>query len=208
MNRLYNIDCMEGMKQFPDKFFELAIVDPPYGSSIMQKNKRQRHRTTDTTYRNKAIPSAAYYAELDRVSQRSIIWGAQYQIQYLKPGGSFIIWDKGADPDLHNMSAVDVAWYSERSRIRKAYFHWCGAAKCENEPTIHIHQKPVRLYRWILSKYAKPGDKILDTHVGSASSLIACIDMGFDYVGFELDSDYHTAATERIEVFQSQLKLF
>ena len=207
ISNAYNMDCMEGMKQFPDKFFELAIVDPPYGSSIMAKNKFQRHKTNATTYRNKSIPAAEYYYELKRVSQRSIIWGCQYQMKYLNPKGSFIIWDKKADPDLHNMSACDVAWYSERKQIKKFTGHWCGAVKCETEPTIHIHQKPISLYRWLLSNYAKQGDKILDTHMGSQSSRIAAHQMGFDYWGYEIDKDYFEAGCKRFDLVTSQLRM-
>jgi len=195
------------MRGLPDKAFELAIVDPPYGSSIMSKNKFQRHKTTDTTYRNKTIPAPEYYAELYRVSERQIIWGCQYQLQFMKPEGCFIVWDKKADPDLHNMSAVDVAWYSKREKIRKFTGHWCGAVKFETEPTIHIHQKPVGLYRWLLKHYAKPGDKILDTHGGSMSSAIAAHDMGFDMVLCELDKDYYEAGYKRFKEKTKQLKL-
>ena len=208
LNKIYLLDCMEGMAQFPDKYFDLAIVDPPYGSSIMKKNKYQRHGTKDTTYRNKDIPGADYFMELKRVSKESIIWGSQYMMKYLDPSGSYIIWDKGADPDKHNMSACDVAWYSKRKQIKKIYLHWCGAVKCEMEDTIHIHQKPVQLYKWILHNYAKPDMKIIDTHAGSCSSVISFLDFGCEWIGFEIDADYHKAASERIEIHKAQLKLF
>ena len=140
LSQVWNEDCIEGLKRFEDGFFDLAICDPPYGNRIMSKNKFQRHKTKDTTYRNETIPSPEYYEQLYRVSKRQIIWGCQYQMPFMKPEGSFIIWDKKADPDLHNMSSCDVAWYSERKQIRKFTGHWCGAVKFENEPTIHIHQ--------------------------------------------------------------------
>lgn len=199
---------MEFMAQFPDSFFDLGILDPPYGSSIMAKNKFQRHRTTDTTYRNKSIPGTEYYTEVYRVCKHTIIWGCQYQMPFLKPEGSFIIWDKKADPDLHNMSSVDVAWYSKRERIRRFEGHWCGAVKCEQEPTIHIHQKPVSLYRWLLQKYANPGDKILDTHLGSQSSRIAAHIEGFDFWGCELDPEYFDAGCNRFNQHIQQQVLF
>jgi len=208
LNNLYNMDCMEGMASYPDQYFDLAIDDPPYGGSIMQKNKFQRHRTKDTEYRNKTIPPKEYFAEVNRVAKSSIIWGCQYMIEHLNPEGSFIIWDKKADPDKHNMSACDIAWYSKRARIRKFTGHWCGAVKFENEPTIHIHQKPVGLYKWLLKYYAKPGYKILDNYAGSCSSLIACLSMGFDYVGFEIDKVYHKRAMERMSNFKRQTTLF
>jgi site-specific DNA-methyltransferase (adenine-specific) len=198
---------MIGMARLPDKFFDLAIVDPPYGSRIMAKNKYQRHKTTATTYRNESIPDPEYYAEMYRVSKEQIIWGCQYQIQYLKKQGSFIVWDKKADPDLHNMSAVDVAWYSKRERIRKFTGHWCGAVKFETEPTIHIHQKPVGLYRWLLKHYAQPSFKILDTHMGSQSSRIAAYQMGFDYWGWEIDKEYFEAGNKRFREQTAQGQL-
>jgi site-specific DNA-methyltransferase (adenine-specific) len=201
-------DNMVGMARYPDKFFDLAIVDPPYGSSIMGKNKLQRHKTTDTTYRNKTIPSPEYFSELARVAKRSIIWGCQYMMPFLSPDGSFIIWDKGADPDLHNMSACDVAWYSKRERIRKWRGAWCGAVKCESEPTIHIHQKPMGLYRWLLKHYALPGEKIIDTHMGSQSSRIAAFTMGFDYWGWEIDKDYFEAGNKRFKEQTAQQSIF
>lgn len=207
MINTYNMDCMEFMKSIPDNYYDLAIVDPPYGSSIMAKNKYQRHKTKDTTYRNKNIPSKEYFIELRRVSKNQIIFGAQYVLEHLLPGGCFIVWDKGADPDLHNMSAVDIAYYSKREKVRKYYAHWCGAAKCEPEPTIHIHQKPIKLYKWLLKNYAKEGDKILDTHGGSGSIMLACHDMGFDLDWIELDPDYYKAAIKRFNDHKLQLKL-
>lgn len=202
-----NCDCMDLMREFPDKHFDLAIVDPPYGSSIMAKNKFQRHKTNATTYRNKTIPSPEYFVELERVAKRSIIWGAQYMMEFLNPKGSFIIWDKKADPDLHQMSACDVAWYSERKQIRKFVGHWCGAVKCEQEPTIHIHQKPVKLYKWLLEKYGTGGGKILDTHLGSGSIAIACHYLGYDLVASEIDKDYYDAAMKRIKEQTAQIRL-
>lgn len=207
-SNVFNIDCLDYMKTLPDKFFELAIVDPPYGNNMMRKNKHQRHRIQDSGYRNKSIPSHEFFDELARVSIDSIIWGCQYMIPFMNPNGSFIIWDKKIDPDLHNMSAVDVAWYSKRSRIRKFTGIWCGACKCEQEPTIHIHQKPISLYKWLLKHYAKPGDKIFDSHMGSQSSRIAADIMGFDFYGCELDPVYLAAGNKRFEQHKSQLNLF
>ena len=207
ISEVYNEDNMIGMARYPDKFFDLAIVDPPFGSSIMAKNKYQRHRTTDTTYRNKSIPDPEYYTELYRVSKEQIIWGCQYQLPFMKKQGSFIVWDKKADPDLHNMSSCDIAWYSKRERIRTFRGHWCGAVKFETEPTIHIHQKPIGLYRWLLKHYAQSGNKILDTHMGSQSSRIAAYQMGFDYYGWEIDKEYFESGNKRFKEQTAQLKL-
>lgn len=206
---LLNIDCMDFMRDIPDKYFDLAICDPPYGSSIMAKNKYQRHKTTDTTYRNKSIPEPEYYKELYRVSEHQIIWGCQYQLPFMRPEGSFIVWDKKADPDLHNMSSCDIAWYSKRERIKTFDGHWCGAVKFERELTIHIHQKPIGLYAWILKNYATPGMKILDTHLGSGSSAIAAHQFGIsEFIGCEIDKDYYGAAVKRFNLVTSQQSLF
>lgn len=203
-----NEDNMVMMSRYPDKYFDLAIVDPPYGSSIMAKNKYQRHRTTDTSYRNKETPPAEYFKELYRVSNHQIIWGAQYMMEHLVPGGCFVVWDKGAEPKLHNMSACDIAYYSKRVKVERLKAHWCGAVKCEQDPTIHIHQKPVMLYKWLLDKYAKPGDKILDTHLGSGSIAIACHDYGYELTACELDEEYYNKAIDRIRRHTNQLQLF
>ncbi|WP_230850731.1 DNA methyltransferase, partial [Bacteroides thetaiotaomicron] len=148
-------------------------------------------------YTNKEIPSSEYFTELYRVSKRQIIWGCQYMMEYLEKGGSFIVWDKGADPDKHNMSACDIAWNSKRERIRIFKGHWCGAVKFVNETTIHPHQKPIPLYSWILKNYANLGDKILDTHLGSGSSRIAAYKLDFDFYATEIDKDYFEAQEER-----------
>lgn len=129
VSEVYNMDCVAGMKEYPDGYFELAIVDPPFGGGIMKKNKYQRHGTRDTTYRNKEIPSSEYFNQLYRVSKNQIIFGCQYMMKFLKPEGSFVVWDKGADPDKHNMSSCDIAWFSKRERIKKLYAHWCGAVR-------------------------------------------------------------------------------
>lgn len=208
VSECFNEDCVEGLKRFSDGFFDLAIVDPPYGSNIMAKNKFQRHKTNDTTYRNESIPGADYYEQLYRVSKEQIIWGCQYQIPFIKPEGSFIVWNKKADPDLHNMSSCDIAWYSKRKQIRTFTGHWCGAVKFENEPTIHIHQKPVGLYKWLLKHYATEGMKILDTHLGSGSSRIAAHEMGYDFYAFEIDTTYYERQEKRFKQRIAQQRMF
>lgn len=199
-------DCMDFMRQAKDKQWDLAIVDPPFGIGVNYQ-KGQRHKNHGT-YTNASSPGPEYFKELARVSHRSIIWGCQYYLWALDPEGSFIIWDKKADPDTQFMSSCDVAWYSKRSRIRTFDGIWCGAVKIDNEQTIHVHQKPLALYRWLLKHYADPGDAILDTHMGSQSSRIAAYDMGFDYTGFELDPDYFAAGCKRFEQHKAQLKMF
>lgn len=194
---LRNCDCMDLMAEFPDKYFDLAIVDPPYGIGTI-KNKFGRNKKTGS-YKNKTIPGKEYFEELQRVSINSIIWGCQYYLEQLNPKGSFIVWDKKADPDLHNMSSCDIAWFSKRERIRTFDGHWCGAVKFDSEPTIHIHQKPVPLYKWLLYHYAEPGQKILDTHLGSMSTAIACHYFGCDLTGSEIDKDYYDAGMKRVK---------
>lgn len=199
----YNMDCMEGMKQFPDKFFDLAIVDPPYGIGI---NHNMGRRKGDTPSNYKKVnwdndpPDETYFTELFRVSKNQIIWGANYYS--MPPTKCFIVWRKPQISENVSFSMLEYAWASFDSTSKE----WIGMS---NEPDrIHPTQKPVALYSWLLNNYAKPGDKILDTHVGSASSLIACHNSGFQYVGFELDPDYFKAASERLEQVKSQFSIF
>ena len=210
LNRLYNMDCMDGMKQFPDKFFELAICDPPYGigANKMQlgNGKRKVFRGSDDW--DKEPPNAEYFAELMRVSKNQVIWGANHFISLIPFDSScWVFWDKGTGNN--DFADGELAWTSFKTTVRKYFKSWVGANAKERDESDRIHptQKPVALYKWLLMNYAKPGDKILDTHVGSASSLIACYDMRFDYIGFEIDKDYYEAAQKRIEVVKSQIRM-
>ena len=210
MNRFDNIDCMIGMKEYPDKYFDLAIVDPPYGInrdgqklSICKNPKHNRKEFIKKDW-DSSIPDQNYFNELFRVSDNQIIWGANYFTMHLgTPTKGWIFWYKGQN-DL-TMSDGELAYTSFNVPTRQKEINRVELLK---EGTIHPTQKPIALYKWLLTKYAKPNDKILDTHVGSASSLIACEDMGFEYVGFELDADYYKAANKRLEQFRLQLKLF
>ena len=197
LNHFYNMDCMEGMAQFPDKYFELAIVDPPYGIGISSNPVRQAHAKKDW---DKSIPKDAYFSELMRVSQNQIIWGGNYF--NLPATQNYIVWDK-VQPEDFSLAMCELAWCSVQRPIKMFTY---SIQREQNK--IHPTQKPVKLYEWLLSRYAKPGDKILDTHVGSASSLIACHNLDFEYIGFEIDEDYYKAATERLELAKQQLKLF
>lgn len=193
----YNLDCMAGMKEFPDKFFELAIVDPPYGIGISDNPVRQAHKKKSW---DAAIPDKSYFDELFRVSQNQIIWGGNYFP--LPPTQNLIVWDK-QQPQEFSLAMCEFAWCS----IQRPAKMFRRSVLLENGK-IHPTQKPIALYRWLLQHYAKPGDKILDTHVGSASSLIACHEMGFRYVGFELDPDYYAAANARLERAKAQVSIF
>lgn len=210
------MDCMDGMKQFPDKFFDLAIVDPPYGiGENGSKNHTRGKLAKAKNYKafagnDSKPPEASYFQELFRVSKNQIIWGANHFISRMpKDSSCWIVWDKvNGESDFAD---CELAWTSFKSAVRKFEFRWAGMLQQnmkDKEVRIHPTQKPVALYAWLLNNYAKPGDKILDTHVGSASSLIACHDLGFEYVGFELDSDYFKAASERLETVKNQLNIF
>lgn len=212
MNRFDNIDCMIGMKEYPDKYFDLAIVDPPYGINIGTEIDRSGFKAGssknsltkfESSMKEKSwdnnIPFDEYFIELKRVSINQIIWGGNYFANKLTNSRAWICWDKLTFPPT--MSRIELAYTSFDMHSQFIVIN-------SNQPDRqHPTQKPIKLYKWLLTKYAKPNDKILDTHVGSASSLIACEDLGFEYVGFELDEDYYKAANKRLEQFRAQLKL-
>lgn len=207
----YNMDCMEGMKQIPDKYFDLAIVDPPYGigANKMQLGNGKRKVYRGSADWDKLPPDEEYFEELKRVSKNQIIWGANHFTEtFHRNSPCWIFWDKGTGEN--SFADGELAYTSFTSPLKKYFHSWVGAnAKERNEADrMHPTQKPVALYKWLLTNYAKPGDKILDTHVGSASSLIACHDLGFEYLGFELDEDYYRMATERLEKHKAQINMF
>lgn len=216
ISNAFNMDCMEAMKEFPDNYFELAIVDPPYG--IGESNKKRKNvpnsmwkvAKNDLQYKNKTwdnkLPEPEYYLELFRVSKNQIVWGGNYMTQYLPPKMGWVFWDKkNGDSDF---SDGELAWTSFNVGLRKFEWQWHGFIKQEREKRFHPTQKPVALYKWLLSNYAKEGDKILDTHLGSGSSRIAAWDMGFDFWGYELDAEYFEAQEKRFNNFKMQGKLF
>ena len=211
LNKLYNMDCMDGMKQFPDKYFELAIVDPPYGIKFGEFNRTNKDQFGNTYKANKyhnsswdsAIPNDTYFDELFRVSKNQIIWGGNYF--NLPPTKEFIFWYK-KNP-VPNFSDGEYAWTSFVGVAKCFNYAYYGNINAEKD-RIHPTQKPVALYEWLLQNYASKGDKILDTHCGSASSLVACHKLGFEYIGFELDADYWKSATARLEAEKSRICLF
>ena len=210
----YNEDCMIGMAGYPDKHFELAIVDPPYGIDFGNFNRTNKdalgNRYKANKYRNgdwdSAIPTKEYFDELMRVSQNQIIWGGNYF--ELPPTQGFIFWYK-RNP-VSNFSDGEYAWTSFKRPAACFDYRYFGNIQgaTSAEAKLHPTQKPIALYSWLLQNYAKKGDKILDTHVGSASSLIACHRLGFEYVGFEIDVDYYRMACERLEKAKSQQTIF
>lgn len=209
----YNADCMQGMKEFPDGYFDLAIVDPPYG--IKQGGSTNHTRSVLATskkyhaFDDEQAPSAEYFSELFRVSRNQIIFGANHFIDKIPiPSSCWIVWDK--ENGKNDFADCELAWTSFNKAIRKFSFRWQGMLQGDmkhKEKRIHPTQKPVALYKWILLNYANSGDKILDTHVGSASSLVACEDLGFDYVGFEIDKTYYELGLERLANHNSQVRL-
>jgi len=197
MIKLYNADCLEAMRLMDDNSFELAIVDPPYGIGISSNPVRQKHKKKSW---DNAIPVPEYFTELQRVSKNQIIWGGNYFD--LKPSQCFLIWDK-KQPENFSLAMCEMAWtsFSSPAKIFKRSVH-------ADQNKIHPTQKPVTLYTWLLEKYAKKGDTILDTHLGSGSIAIAAHNLGYDLTGYELDKDYYQAATQRLENHQKQLRLF
>jgi len=200
LNKIYNEDCLEAMKQMPDKHFELAIVDPPYGlerfkhgGSVINKYGNENQQW------NNIKPNLEYFNELFRISQNQIIWGGNNF--NLPTSEYFIIWDK-INPLEFSFAMCELAWTNCRKPAKMFRYNSIN----ESKDRIHPTQKPVALYKWLLMNYAKQGDKIIDTHVGSASSFIAAYDMGFDILGFEIDKDYFDMANKRIEEHKQQIR--
>ena len=203
-----NEDNMALMARYPDKYFDLAIVDPPYGINMGMGHKGSEKRGDKNKYKtfaggDNSIPTKEYFDELFRVSKNQIIWGANYMTEFLEPKASWIIWDK-KQPEDFSMAMAELAWSSFGSPMKIYQKRVVGADNVRVHPT----QKPVALYKWILDKYAKEGDKILDTHLGSGSIAIACHDYGFELTACELDAEYYEKAIERIKNHVAQQKLF
>jgi site-specific DNA-methyltransferase (adenine-specific) len=204
---------MELMAKYPDKHFDLAIVDPPYGIGVSKGTWGSGKKAKVTNYGKKnwdhTTPNQLYFDELFRVSKNQIIFGANYfisKIPYDSP--CWIVWDKD---NSGGFADCELAWSSFKTAVKKFKYTWNGMLQenmKQKEIRIHPTQKPVKLYEWILTNYAKPTDLILDTHVGSASSLIACENTGNIYVGCELDKDYYEASLKRLEDHCKQQKLF
>lgn len=219
----YNMDCMDGMKEFPDGYFDLAIVDPPYFSGPERRGfygKKISPIGVQRIYEKSEcwqVPDEDYFKELFRVSKEQIIWGCNYFEYPFSPGR--IVWDKcNGNSDF---SDCEIAYCSMHDSVRLFSYMWNGmfqgksitegtiqqGNKALNEKRIHPTQKPVALYEWLLNRYAKPGDIILDTHVGSASSLIACYRTNHSYVGFELDKHYYDLSKKRLDAEMAQMRL-
>lgn len=206
MIELYNEDCMLTMSRYPDKHFDLAIVDPPYGigrdGSVKTTSKHGGRKAHKFKGWDNLIPEEMYFNELFRVSKNQIIWGANYFTKFLPSSMGWIFWDKGQR--ICN-SDGELAFTSFNQALRVAEYN---RVELLLEGTIHPTQKPIVLYKWLLKNYAKEGDKILDTHGGSMSIAIACHDYKFDLVLSELDKDYFEAGKKRLDNHMAQTSLF
>ena len=243
LNKLYCCDCMEGMAQFPDQYFSVAIVDPPYGVGgitymphkrikaiggfldeynivvatldMAQRSNVKSKYLTDTCHGKvgaktikdfgdeNVAPGPEYFKELFRVSRHQIIWGGNNYI--LPPSRNYVVWRKTTVAEKFSMAMCEYAWVSINGNAK--YFE-CAPQGTKDDPRLHPAQKPIALYKWLLKQYANPGDKILDTHVGSASSLIACYDGGYDFIGFEINQNYYDAAKKRLDNAMAQKRMY
>lgn len=205
---IYNCDNMELLKQTPDNYYQLAIVDPPYGINFAKTHTGNGWVVRESKEWDKSTPSPEYYNELFRVSENQIVWGANYMTDNLPPSMGWVFWDKGQ----RNFSLADGELaYTSFNRALRVFTMPRGAHKAQDDKTggkIHPTQKPVKLYEWLLMNYAKEGDKILDTHLGSGSIAIACHNLGFDLTACELDTEYYNAALKRLKQHQAQLTMF
>ena len=199
------MDCVAGLRHYPDNYFDLAVVDPPYGIDAtklkIRANKKGKHWDKET-------PQQDYFDELFRVSKNQIVWGMNFLNDYLGRAEKTLVWDKQNDGTFG--SDYELAWTSfEGVKQHICRIMWYGYFYPKEElPLLHPTQKPVKLYDWIFHHFAKEGDLILDTHVGSGSSRIAADKAGLNFVGFEIDEEYFNAANKRFDIFKSQMRLF
>lgn len=235
MNKVHLIDCMQFMKNIPDGHYDLAIVDPPYFSgpetggfygNTISNSRHSKNRIVSTIQRTKykklnkwEVPGKEYFIELRRISKNQIIWGINYFLNQSFMSGR-IIWNKVNDASM--FSDAEIALCSLHDSVREIYYMWNGMMqgksvedgkvqqgnKNKNEKRIHPTQKPIVLYKWLLKNYAKPGDKIFDSHVGSGSIRIACHDLGFDFEGCEIDDICWNDQEDRYKKHISQANLF
>ncbi len=213
MINLHHGDCMKAMADMEDHQYSLAIVDVPYGISMMDSDNASRGKLAKPKDYKKINDSEAppqeYFNELLRVSKNQIIWGANHFISKIPFDSScWIVWDKVNSGDFAD---CELAWGSFDTAVRQFRFMWNGMLQQDmknKEIRIHSCQKPVKLYEWLLMNYAKEGDKILDTHLGSCSIALACHNLGYSLDGWELDEDYYQAGVKRFEQHKKQLRMF
>ena len=223
MINITNEDNMELMSRYEDNYFDLAIVDPPYGLNengdkgkyrVNTSRKKYKHiKSKVTNYKTKEwdnkFESKKYFKELKRVSKNVIIWGANHFIENIPNANSscWIVWDKDNTGDFAD---CELAYASFKKAVRKFKWRWNGMFQQDmknKEIRIHPTQKPVKLYEWLIMNYAKEGDKILDTHLGSGSIAIACHNLGYDLTACELDKEYYNAAIKRLNEHTAQLRI-
>tara|TARA_R100001082_G_scaffold110402_1_gene90251 strand:- start:83 stop:730 length:648 start_codon:yes stop_codon:yes gene_type:complete len=212
---LINDDCMNILPKYEDNYFDLAIVDPPYGIKEDGKSNHSRGLLAETTKFtpkdwDKDSPDKSYFDELFRVSKNQIIFGANHFISKIPYDSScWVVWDK--ENGATDFADCELAWTSFKTAVRKYKFMWHGMLQGNmknKQKRIHPTQKPIQLYSWLLENYAEPSDKVLDTHLGSGSSAIACHYFGTEeFVGIEIDKEYFDMASQRIEKQTRQLKL-
>jgi len=214
MIELLNIDCMEYMTTQPDKAFDLAIVDPPYGIGASEKNSVDKKQSEKSATKSRKYgkqrwddnaPNDDYFIEIKRISKRQIVWGANY---YGLIGG-MLFWDKIVT--MPTYSRGEIAWLSFKNSVDYYKFEWHGMIQGDmknKEHRIHPTQKPIKLYDWLLQTYAEPNQRILDTHLGSGSSAIAAHYYGCDFVGCEIDPDYYRDAKQRFDLATRQKDMF
>ena len=206
---VFNEDCIEGLKRYPDNYFDLAVVDPPYGNidaiGLMDNKTKGKQATKRTNYKlfENIAPDDQYYCELARVSKNQIVWGGNF----LGLCGGVIVWQKNGTA----FGEAEVAICSTHKSVKVFEYTWNGMLQKDmknKELRIHPTQKPIALYDWIFHSYSKPTDKILDTHLGSGSSRIAAYKNGLHFTGFEIDKEYFEASEKRFNNYKSQLTLF
>jgi site-specific DNA-methyltransferase (adenine-specific) len=220
---VYNEDCVKALKRFNDNHFDLAIVDPPYGigasadsrvggsytvnmGGVKKKVAAKQYTAKDWDFEK---PTTEYWNELKRVSKNQIVWGGNYFVENLKDSTCWLVWNKRNGEN--NNADCELAWTSFKTAVRMFDWKWNGMLQQnmkDKEERMHPTQKPIALYDWLLMNYAKQGDLILDTHLGSGSSRIAAYKGGFNFVGFEIDQEYYEKQEKRFNDFKSQLRLF
>lgn len=224
INKIHNGDCLEAMKKMKDNEFDLAIVDPPYGigASEMTMGSGKNKKYKKGKKWDNETPTNEYFLELQRVSKNQIIWGANYMTTHLPPSTGWIYWDKLQNKEGHrygkSFASGELAFSSFDKPLQHFEYKYQGnyvgspnnittKTKLKQEIKIHPTQKPIKLYEWLIMNYAKEGDKILDTHLGSGSIAIACHNLGYDLTGYELDKEYYDNAIKRIKNHQAQLRI-
>lgn len=204
---VYNRDCMMDLPKFPDKYFDLAVVDPPYAINRFKHGETSRLRKYGSLSSvNDERPTKEYFEQLFRVSKNQIVWGWNHLSDLLPPTTEFLFWYKHQPVDTY--SDGEVAWTSFKKTAKCFDYPYFGGIGADEDGRYHPTQKPIALYRWIFSKYAKRGDKVLDTHLGSGSSRIAAYDAELNFVGYEIDKEYFSKEEERFARHSAQLNLF